>query len=407
MDISDRISQFMNLLSCSIPVSLWIYDQERKLIYRSAEGTDADYLQDILEGQHEKLHLLDDVISCAETGRLPMLLSARLGLIWGAAVSKGTPRLIYVLGPAMQKSLSFSDIESQISENLLLYDAADTMSLKDKYHYIDAISKLPAVSASYFQDVILMLHYAVNEEHLSRADLYVHSDYTPSEKAYTDSNPRTWNLEKLFMELVRSGDMGYTSYLTQLGIYSRGKNIQGKENTRGLKIHSLMLAALYAHAAIEGGLTPDAAYHLADEYLQSIENADTVTALLQMNQEMLGAFVTKVHDVNSGPEYSLPVQYCIDYMEQNTDRELNIEVPAAALNYTKYYLSRKFKAETGVSMSEYMNRLKIAKVKKLLDSSDETIEGIAASLGFCSGSYFARIFQKMEGISPADYRDRT
>lgn len=93
-------------------------------------------------------------------------------------------------------------------------------------------------------------------------------------------------------------------------------------------------------------------------------------------------------------------------MEHNTDRELDIEVPAAALNYTKYYLSRKFKAETGISMSEYMNRLKITKAKKLLDTSDETIEGIAASLGFCSGSYFAKIFQKMEGISPADYRDR-
>lgn len=406
MDIRDRIGQFMNLISCSIPVPLWVYDQERNLIYTSMEGKDAHYLQNILEGQHEKLHLLDDVISYAQEDHLPLLLSAQLGLIWGATVSNDENHLLYIIGPALQKAVSFSEVEAQFSQNLRLFNVSDTLSLQDKYHYIDALSKLTAVSAYYFQDVVLMLHYAVNEVHLSRADLHIHSDYTPPSKTYSDSTLRTWNLEKLFMELVRSGDMEYSVYLSQLGVYGRGMNIQGKESTRSLKIHGQMLAALYAHAAIEGGLTPDMAYHLADDYLQRIENSDTVTALLQTNREMLGAFVTKVHETNTRPVYSVPVQCCIDWMECNTRKYLDIDALASEMRYTKYYLSRKFKAETGLSMSEYMNRLKIKQARQLLDTSEETIEGIAATLGFCSGSYFAKIFQKVEGISPAEYRNR-
>ena len=88
-----------------------------------------------------------------------------------------------------------------------------------------------------------------------------------------------------------------------------------------------------------------------------------------------------------------------DYLEARID-EL-----AARVGYTEYYLSRKFKEETGVSLNNYIKFAKVERAKFLLSSTDTSIQEISNRLGFCSRSYFGSTFQKIVGCSPADYRE--
>ena len=78
---------------------------------------------------------------------------------------------------------------------------------------------------------------------------------------------------------------------------------------------------------------------------------------------------------------------------------------AALVGYTEYYLTHKFKAETGLCINDYIKFAKIERAKVLLKSTDQTVQEIAASLCFSTRNYFSRIFQEVTGQTPMEYRE--
>ncbi len=77
---------------------------------------------------------------------------------------------------------------------------------------------------------------------------------------------------------------------------------------------------------------------------------------------------------------------------------------AHEFNYTKEYLARYFKKHMGMSMQEYINKLKISKSRELLVQSDKHIKEIASELGYSDDKYFLRLFKQYEKITPSEYR---
>ncbi len=74
--------------------------------------------------------------------------------------------------------------------------------------------------------------------------------------------------------------------------------------------------------------------------------------------------------------------------------------------YTETYLSRKFKAETGISVTEYVTRQKTVLAKKLLREDKLSVSDIAEMLCFGTQSYFSEQFRKVTGQTPGEYRKR-
>lgn len=69
------------------------------------------------------------------------------------------------------------------------------------------------------------------------------------------------------------------------------------------------------------------------------------------------------------------------------------------------YLSRYFKEQTGETVSDYVNRYRMAKAKQLLAGGDATIKAISEEVGIYSISTFTRMFKKYEGVTPGAYRE--
>ena len=84
---------------------------------------------------------------------------------------------------------------------------------------------------------------------------------------------------------------------------------------------------------------------------------------------------------------------------------LDIGTLATRLNYAKYYLSRKFKEETGLSVNSYIKKKRIELAQTLLLNSDDRIDDIATRCGFGSRSFFPTAFTKECGISPSQFRE--
>ena len=76
----------------------------------------------------------------------------------------------------------------------------------------------------------------------------------------------------------------------------------------------------------------------------------------------------------------------------------------ARFNYSRSFICRIFKEETGETLITYFNRVKIEEAKNLLLNTDNTVTEISEMLGFSEVKYFGVIFKKQVGKSPAAYR---
>lgn len=98
------------------------------------------------------------------------------------------------------------------------------------------------------------------------------------------------------------------------------------------------------------------------------------------------------------------VNQSIDYIIQHLDEEISIEDVAAHCNYSKYYFSKIFKAETGESVYAFMKRLKLDQSAiDLKLEKNRPITEIGLDYGYSSSNY-SSAFKKHHTVSPAEFR---
>ena len=92
--------------------------------------------------------------------------------------------------------------------------------------------------------------------------------------------------------------------------------------------------------------------------------------------------------------------------EELTNPQMSVSYIADAFSLSSSNISQKFKKETGICLSDYINMNRIKLAKELLALSDETIKEIALKTGFWSDDSFIKCFKKFEGITPGNFRKR-
>lgn len=94
------------------------------------------------------------------------------------------------------------------------------------------------------------------------------------------------------------------------------------------------------------------------------------------------------------------------YVLQNIDHELTREEISQYVFLTPDYVSKLFKKETGMSISDFILREKIKLAKELLAKTNLPVSKVADSIGYSNFSYFAKIFRKECQVSPLDFRKK-
>lgn len=92
------------------------------------------------------------------------------------------------------------------------------------------------------------------------------------------------------------------------------------------------------------------------------------------------------------------------FMEENISQKINLQQIADSLKLSKFYFSKKFLQHTGVSPIRYFLELKIKHACKLLDESNISVKDVALKIGYDDPYYFSRLFKKIMGLSPTQYR---
>lgn len=94
----------------------------------------------------------------------------------------------------------------------------------------------------------------------------------------------------------------------------------------------------------------------------------------------------------------------IDYINFNFAQPITLEELCAVSGVSKQHLCLLFRSTLGSRPMEYVAKRRIQAAKELLTGTDKSIEEIAAETGFCSASYFCKLFKRYEGITPTKFR---
>jgi len=99
-----------------------------------------------------------------------------------------------------------------------------------------------------------------------------------------------------------------------------------------------------------------------------------------------------------------PIEDAIDYMKTHLESTLKIDEVAARFNYSTSHFFSIFKSHTGYSPINYFNHLKIQRACQYLSFTKMSVKEISFVVGFNDPLYFSRIYKKVMGISPVQYR---
>lgn len=92
------------------------------------------------------------------------------------------------------------------------------------------------------------------------------------------------------------------------------------------------------------------------------------------------------------------------YMNNNYFKPLSLETIAATVHLSPDYCSRIFRRETGKTVVEYLSSVRVNVAKQLLLDGDLSIADIAEMVGFKRAGYFARVSQRLTGMTPSELR---
>ncbi len=147
------------------------------------------------------------------------------------------------------------------------------------------------------------------------------------------------------------------------------------------------------------------AYLLRDELIsrQPGNMFGSVICLLALIQRILRLGVPMVEDTKE--RRVLPLTDILEYVNENYTRDITVTDLAQRSHYSRGTFHAKFKKLTGYSVTNYLLRKRIALAQKLLrEEPDCPIGEVAFKSGFLCANYFSRVFHKITGMAPREFR---
>lgn len=392
--VAQRSQLLLEAISTSHHLMHWTYDAEGKLLDTNCKGIALDAI--FSAAPCKAAMLAQGAVSDA-----PMILTIPLGLIWVAVFYRENGKLCrtYVMGPAFHTEISMRGINN----------ALEKLQIPQNWRkeFIQLLHNMPVLPVSSIRQIAIMLHYGVTGQKLTMQDIV--SDALPivSQESSSSSKKdrhRTYLAEQKLLGHVRSGNMDFEDALNEAGAVSTGLQVQVDMPITQAKLSQIVFISLCVRAAIDGGLTPDAAYSLGDGYIQQVNSSQTISQIGSIGQTMYAEFIRQVHKVKQRKGLSRPVRNCCAYIELHPEEPLSMEILSHAAGYTAYYLSRKFHQEMGLSVTQYIRQVRMERACLLLSTTDATIPEISERLQYNNRSYFSIVFKEYMGQTPVEYR---
>ncbi len=375
---------------------LWRYDKEGELLETNSPTLTMDKVFRH-SGSYEYL------LSYAEEHTEPLVMSANIGMMWGAVIETQDAKLyqIHVLGPVLTQPLDSRQFDE------LTAKSAINVRWKPKLRLL--LSQLPVLNITSFFNRLIALEYCVSGQRINHSDINLQqTSLLPHHKPDQEEEQRAdrrqvYRAEQYLLQMLRDGNLNPKEW-QRMGSVFTGNQRLSSNSLQHAKLSQVQFITMCSRAAIEGGLSPELAYTRNDAYIQAVENACTVSDITQIGRNMYMDFVELVHKQKADSSIAKPIRSCCDYVQLHLGERISVSTLAKLVGYSDYYLSRLFKQQMGISIDQYIRNMRIERAKFLMTTSQESIQEISDELGFSNRNYFTQVFTQVTGISPAAYR---
>ena len=138
---------------------------------------------------------------------------------------------------------------------------------------------------------------------------------------------------------------------------------------------------------------------LSDDYIKDMKVNEKLASLLTIIMSK------SWHPDNKKPAHKRGELSAVKaWLDTHYTEKFSLDELAKQFFIDKFYLSKIFKEKYGITINTYISQKKITYAKQLLRFSDKTIEQIGDEVGISDTNYFTRLFKKIEGITPGEYR---
>lgn len=407
--VEQRLSLFRELLSSVNPHLVLVeLDSHFDMIHSNAPDHDiwSLFFRFVNQPgyQTEEVVLPNDLFETVAVPVAPWVFTNPIGMTWMSEceVTEGRIVRVVVLGP-----LFLDDFEPKNIEEKLLQHHLSASLIRP---FMETVRRMPVISLNRMYEYGLMLHRCLTGKNCTISDfIYPDLALCPGEEESKREHLGGYMAEAELMRIVEDGNIQYEK--EQRSTLSLTGNIDRKIGGDGSYLRQakntvIIFITLCSRAAIRGGLSPEIAYHMSDQYVSITEKAENLGKVVEISRKMFDDFVRRVHRVkiHEGSGVSPQISDACNYISLHILDRIDIHSLAARAGYADYYFSAKFKKETGKSVRDYVMEQKLNKAQELLGDTTQDIGDIAMRLGFESHSHLSDVFKRHTGMSPSKWR---
>ncbi len=174
---------------------------------------------------------------------------------------------------------------------------------------------------------------------------------------------------------------------------------------RNYKNYIISLNTLLRKAAQKGHVHPVYIDDLSRQLSMKVETLSSLRELSACPREMIRKYCLLVQRF-SNQNYSLVVKKIIHLIHLEPESNLSLDAIASRLELSRTYISSLFKKETGITLTEYVNKSKMDYAAALLDYGYTSIKEVSLACGISDQSYFSKLFKRYQGVAPKEYRQK-
>lgn len=218
---------------------------------------------------------------------------------------------------------------------------------------------------------------------------------------------RRYDVENHFLAMVQSGDV--EQVMTAFSEMQRSASTGGQaflaESYKNPLIPLSIMRALVRKAAEQGGLSVVTIDEITQKNSQLISASRDLREQTRYTYDMILELTQRVREARQRlGAYSAPIARAVEYLSFHFSQKLSMQELSRQASLSPSVLSRRFKAETGRTVGQYLARLRCEKAAKMLLDTSWTIQEISAYVGYPDNNYFVKVFRGQYGTTPSEWR---
>lgn len=306
-----------------------------------------------------------------------------------------------IIGPYMEAGEKADAIQIVEKMGLELYQI---QALKDYYYGIAAVANLDQVVYAMVRMLFPEYEWKTEKtgialhEPLQELRVRIQSEKTLS----MDIVEKRYQYENKLLEAVAQGDLekaeAARDNLSRYRIEPRNS-----DNLREAKNSMIIMNVLMRKAVENAGVHPWYIDELSSAFAKRIEAARNLIDIVKINREFVRKYCLLVKNY-SRKGYSEVIEDCMNYIEFNLTEELTLNNLAERFCVNPSSLSKKFKSELGQTLTDYVNQKRVKASLIFLATTKLPVGEVAEKVGYLNENYYSRIFKKLQGMSPREYR---